>query len=212
MVIVILLVGGWYFMSRKTAQAPEDTATTTPQTGSIGTFSDGTYTLDVQKSSVGWTGSKTLIKEYFDKGVISFKEGSVVVTGGSIAAGSFIIDMKSLATLSTGKGEGESALAGHLKSADFLDVEKYPIATVGIKKVADGVVTADVTLKGITKEVSFPATISQDGKTLSGTASFTIDRTLWDIRYGSTKFFGDLGNNVISDSVQIDLTLVAQGN
>lgn len=211
LVIVILLVGGWYFMSRKTVEAPDDMATTTPQV-STASLTDGVYTLDTQKSSLTWTGSKTLIKDYFDTGTVAFKEGSVVVTNGAIVAGSFIVDMKSLEPLSTGKGEGESMLAEHLKSADFLDVEQYPITTIGIKSVVNGVVTADVTIKGMTEEVSFPATISQDGTTLSGTASFTIDRTLWDIRWGSSKFFSDLGDKVVSDSVKIDLNLIAESN
>ena len=210
LVVVILLVGGWYFMSRKTVEAPNDTATTTPQQGSVALLTDGAYTLNTQKSSLTWTGSKTLIKDYFDSGTISFKEGSVVVTNNSVAAGSFIVDMKTLAGLSTGKGEGESMLTTHLKSPDFFDVEQYPITTIGIKSVENGIVIADVTIKGITQEVTFPATITQTDKTIAGTASFTIDRTLWDIRWGSSKFFSDLGDNVVSDSVKIDLNLVAE--
>ncbi|MCR4274700.1 MAG: YceI family protein [Candidatus Campbellbacteria bacterium] len=212
LIIVILLAGGWYFMSRKTVEAPNDIATTTRQ-GSVGTLTDGVYALDVEKSSLTWTGSKTLIKEYFDNGTLSFKEGSVIVTGGTLVAGSFVVDMKSFKTISTSNQKVPgSALETHLKSADFFDVATYPIATVGIKSVENGIVKADVTIKNVTKEVSFPATISQDGKTLSGTASLTLDRTLWDIRYGSGKFFSDLGDKVISDSVKIDLTLVAQSN
>ncbi len=226
-VVVAVLIGAFAYTKR--ADAPE-TATTTPSvatttntipTGvmedgaggpeaSRGVLLDGTYTLDITSSEVGWMGSKTLIKNYKDNGTLSFASGSVVVTNGNVTSGDFVIDMNSFTVTSTSnqKATGDM-LESHLKSADFFDVPTYPTATIKVRNVVNGTVSADVTIKGITKTISFPATISQDGTVITGSAKMTLDRTNWDIRYGSTKFFGDLGNAVIDDKVEILLSLRA---
>lgn len=207
--IIAIAVGVWYF-TQKPVETEMPSEEQMPAAGSVGQLSDGVYALDVTESSITWTGSKTLIKEYIDTGTLSFTDGSVTVSDGAIVAGAFTIDMKSFAVTTTGSGKGNDALANHLKSADFFDVAQYPVAVVGIRDITDGAVTADVTIKGITKQVSFPATVAQDGDVLTATADLTIDRTVWDIRYGSSKFFGDLGDNVIGDSVTLSLSLVAR--
>ncbi len=207
-IVILLVVGGiWYFS--KGSDTPSNVTEELPSEGSQSALSDGVYTLDTTESKIEWTGSKTIIKDYYDNGTLSFADGSVTVSGGVITAGAFTVDMKSFSVTSTGRGSGNDMLANHLKSADFFDVEAFPVATIGIQSVADGTVTADVTIKGITKPVTFPAAISQDGDTITASAKFAIDRTEWDVRYGSTKFFGNLGDNVISDSVNLTLTLVA---
>ena len=227
-VVALLILGGWIYTTQNSSN---DTATTTPEvatttdTTTVGTpimedgaggpeaargaYVDGTYTLDVSASSIGWVGGKTLIKNYKDSGTLSFASGSVVVTNGTISGGTFTIDMNSFNVTSTGKGDGNDMLEGHLKSEDFFAVEAYPTATVKVNNIVNGVVSADVTIKGVTKTISFPATITQNGAELSGTASMTIDRTLWNIQYGSTKFFGDLGDKVIDDKVMLTLNLKA---
>lgn len=207
-IVILVVIGGiWYFSKNTKAPAPPEEL---PSEGSVSTLQDGVYTLDVAQSKIEWTGSKTLIKDYYDNGTLSFTNGSVTVSDGAVATGTFTVDMNSFQVLSTSntKATGDM-LANHLKSADFFDVATYPVATIDIKSVVDGMVTADVTIKGITKPVTFPAAISQGGNTITGSAKFAIDRTLWDVRYGSTKFFGDLGDNVINDSVNLTLTLVA---
>lgn len=205
-VIALVAVGFWYFSGDK---APvEETTDETPEE-SVAVLSDGVYTLDVVQSEVAWTGSKTLIKDYYDNGRLLFTSGSVTVSDGAIATGTFTVDMGSFSVTSTGRGSGNDMLADHLKSDDFFDVATYPVATIDIQSVVDGTVTADVTIKGITKPVTFPASIAQDGDTITASATFAIDRTQWDVRYGSTKFFGDLGDNVINDTVNLSLTLVA---
>ncbi len=210
-VVVAMILGGWWYASKSDTPAPENTTETETTMGSVSTLEDGVYTLNTTESNVAWTGRKTLIKDYYDHGTIAFSSGSVVVTDGALVAGSFVVDINSIAVSSTGKGMGTDMLTNHLKSADFFDAATHPTATVGLVSVdADGTVTADVTIKGITQRVTFPATIAQDGTTITGTADLTIDRTLWDIRFGSTKFFGDLGDNTVGDEVALTLTLVAQ--
>lgn len=226
-IIAVIGLGGWYYTSQKDGE----TATTTPEVATTtdttiqtpvmedgaggpeavrGAYMDGTYSLNVDTSSVAWVGSKTLIKNYKDDGTLSFTAGSVVVSNGNVTGGNFTIDMNSLEVSSTSNTKATSdQLEGHLKSEDFFEVETYPTATIALKNVINGIVTADVTIKGVTKTISFPATIAQEGNTLNGSAKLTIDRTLWNLQYGSTKFFGDLGNNVIDDKVELTLTLHA---
>ncbi|GMU73851.1 MAG: hypothetical protein AMXMBFR44_0500 [Candidatus Campbellbacteria bacterium] len=205
LIIIAAVLGIWYFST--TSEAPEAQE---PVDGSVSELQDGTYELATTQSSIEWTGSKTLIKDYYDTGTLAFSNGSVSVSGGAIVDGAFTVDMNSFAVLSTSNTKVPgSNLAGHLKSADFFDIATYPTATIDLVSVVDGTVTADVTIKGITKQVTFPAVITQEGNTITASAQTTIDRTLWDIRYGSSKFFGELGDNVINDNVDLKLSLVA---
>ncbi|MEK7606520.1 MAG: YceI family protein [Patescibacteria group bacterium] len=222
--IILLIIGlGLGFLVYSRRNKTEDTlvppvTTTTDGTaimmedgagGPPTTYTDGTYTLDTNASSIAWTGSKTLIKNYEDHGTLSFSGGTVAVESGVVTSGTFTVDMNSFNVTTTGRGSGNDMLEGHLKSEDFFEVATYPTATIELVSVANGSVTADVTIKGITKQVTFPATISEDGTALVGNASLVIDRTNWDIQYGSTKFFGNLGDNVIDDKVTLVLTLRA---
>ncbi len=134
------------------------------------------------------------------------------------ATGFFTIDMNTLSVgLTATKPGKEGALEKHLKTDDFFDVETYPTATFAIKSVTPAsepmtyTLTGDLTMKGKTNELSFPATIylNDEGK-LIAEASFEFDRTKWDITYNSGNFFQDLGNNLIDDMVAMRLTLVAE--
>ena len=95
-------------------------------------------------------------------------------------------------------------------SDDFFSVEKFPTATLKIKAIDDNnQVTADLTIKDITHEIQFPATIAVANDKLTAEADFEIDRSLWDIRYGSGKFFKDLGDKLIKDEIEISLKIRA---
>lgn len=180
---------------------------------------NGTFAVDLQNSSLVWEGKKTLIKEWIDSGNINLKTGSVESKDGQIISGNFSFDMTSISAEKTGKGSGESGLTKHLKSADFFDVEQYPTGefkiTEVVKNEADqsGLifsVTGDLTIKGVTNSVNFPAEIYQaDGK-LFANAIVSLDRTKWNIRYGSDKFFDNLGNNIIDDIFTLTFAIVTE--
>src|SRR5690606_24220128 len=102
----------------------------------------------------------------------------------------------------------------HLKNEDFFDAPKFPEATFDIAKVSgsgnDLSVTGRLTIKGITKSVTFPAVVHQSGNTVHATAKgVKIDRTQFDIKYRSGNFFSGLGDRAISDEFQLDIELVA---
>jgi polyisoprenoid-binding protein YceI len=164
------------------------------------------YKVLAEKSILRWTGKKA-VKSH--TGVIRLKEGSFVVDKDKLVSGEFVIDMNTMV-----EGDGTdpnqgARLMGHLKSDDFFSVAKFPTATLTIKEstkfikdVAD--VTADLAIKGATHPVTFK--VKRIGGVYQSTVTF--DRSLYDVRYGSGKFFENLGDNAIDDMIPLDVTLV----
>jgi polyisoprenoid-binding protein YceI len=182
------------------------------------TLADGTYSVAPADASINWTGRKVILKNWIDTGTIAVKEASLEVKDGVIVSNKFVIDMTTIAAATTGAGGGQDKLSTHLKSADFFNVELYPTSTFVAKEFTAGstansfIIKGDLTIKDVTKEISIPAifTRAQDG-TIVAKGSVDVDRTVWDIRYGSGKFFSDLGDNVIDDmfNIAFELTMKA---
>lgn len=170
-----------------------------------------TYVVDVQKSTVTWTAKK----------YTGSHTGNVALSGGSILAdknlfkgGSFTIDTRSITNTDIKEAEGNAKLIGHLKSDDFFGVEKFPEANLAITSVTPKGnnrydITGNLTIKGKTNPVSFPATIAVDNKQVKAIAKITIDRSKYDIKFRSQSFFENLGDKVIYDNFDLDIVLVA---
>jgi len=150
-------------------------------------------------------------------GDVKLKSGKVDMKGKDIVGGEFVFDMKTLATPDSEK------LQGHLRSPDFFDVEKFTEAKFVIKSAktlakpaADGAtheITGDLTIKGKTNAITFPAQVTENGKMVVAKGAVTIaDRTSFDIKYNSAKFFDikKLGDKLIEDKIDIKLNLTAQ--
>jgi polyisoprenoid-binding protein YceI len=222
-VAIMLVLGGGYWYMQSTAAPASPTAMDTQLAGETSavdasTVVPGTYTLVASESIVRWAAQKPLIEGYINSGTIGLTNGSITVT--DTATGEFTIDMNTLAVGLTAKKPGkESALEAHLKKSDFFDVEKYPTATFvisGVSPQGDAAttnrydVTGELTMKGTTNTVQFPATIAMENGMLHADATFSIDRTKWGITLGSANFFQNLADNVIDDMVQLTLEIVAQ--
>jgi len=142
-----------------------------------------TFTVTAQKSRVDFTGSK---KSDFHTGVIPVKSGTIKIEDKKLVGGSFVVDV---AGMKVTDAAGDK-LAGHLSSADFFDVAKFGEATFNISAVKyttaeKATLTGSLTLKGLTKEISFEAIIrNADEKGFFAEAFFPIDRTLFGINYG----------------------------
>lgn len=109
---------------------------------------------------------------------------------------------------------GNARLLNHLKSDDFFSVEKHPNATfviTSVKKKSGSThdITGNLTIKGITQPVTFPAEVVVNGSQLNAKATITIDRTKFDIKYRSKSFFENLGDKTIYDEFTLDVELVA---
>ncbi|MCB0275508.1 MAG: YceI family protein, partial [Calditrichaeota bacterium] len=151
-------------------------------------------------------------------GVISLKDGVFSVEGDKMS-GNFTVDMTSIVVKDIPMdNEYNGKLTGHLKSPDFFSVADHPEAKFEITKVvpykakdgeeANYKVTGNLTIKGITHEISFPAMITMDGDSFSAKATTSIDRSRWDIRYGSGSFFDNLGDKLIYDDFHLEINLV----
>ena len=209
----------------KTAETATTTAKAETDAPSIVTIegvklADGSYGVDKTNAKLSWTGKKTLLKNWIDKGLIDMKEAVFEVKDGAIVSNRFIIDMTSIRVLSTGKNSYQDTLSKHLKSADFFDAGQFPVSVFTAKSFASTtdaktdkitntfLVKGDLTIKGITNEITIPASFAYtDSNTISIKGSANVDRTLWDARYGSDNFFDNLGDNVIDDIFKLDFEL-----
>lgn len=163
-----------------------------------------TKKIDVKASTIKWVGKKVTGEH---SGTVNFKSGAVVLKGKKLVGGTFVVDMTSL-TATDLTGEYQGKLNGHLKADDFFGTDKFPTATLVFKKIAAKTanvyaVTADLTIKGITKPVSFDLTVNAN----SATTAFKVDRTKYDIKYNSGNFFENLGDKTINDEFELAVAL-----
>ncbi len=177
----------------------------------INPVKESSYKVDVQKSNIAWNGKKVAGQH---SGNIKLSGGTLNLNDGKLSNGSFTINMNSI-TCTDLQGEWADKLVGHLKADDFFGVEKFPTSSFVITKVSPAAagtvnISGNLTIKGITKAISFPASMSMSGNTLTATAKgVKVDRTKYDIRYGSKSFFDSIGDKAIDDEFTIDINLVA---
>jgi polyisoprenoid-binding protein YceI len=169
------------------------------------------FKVDAKASSINWLAKKVTGEH---NGTVAFSAGVVETDGKALTGGNFTVDMSSLAVLDLKDPEYNGKLKGHLSSPDFFDIAAHKTAKLVIKSVkSTGAnaydVTADLTIKGITKPITFPATVAIAGNKVTATAKVTVDRTNYDIKYGSGKFFENLGDKAILDDFVLDLNVVA---
>jgi polyisoprenoid-binding protein YceI len=163
-------------------------------------------TVDATKSVISWKAYKVTGSH---EGTISLNSGELLHTDGRLSGGTFDINMSSIAVTDL-EGGMKGKLEGHLKSPDFFSVEEFPTGTLNITnvtsrgKVGEYKITADLTLKGITKPIKFNAV--EEGGTF--TADITVDRAEYNVRYGSGSFFDNLGDKTIYDEFELTVSLV----
>ncbi len=176
-----------------------------------------TYNVDTTVSSIAWVGSKPTEDH---TGNLSLSSGTVQVADEALQSGEFVIDMTSIEVTDL-QGDEAASLKGHLegtlpgKETDFFNTPKFPTAKFVVTGVStkDGksILEGNLTLKDITKNISFPVTVSYDGdKMMLKSEQFTIDRTNWGIQYGSQKFSDKLLDSAISDDMKLTVNLVAK--
>ena len=213
-IAILVVVGGGILIARTQGTRDIDQSavavTSSPTEGVMasGPVQSGTYTVNASQSTIGWEGKKPLIKDYIQSGTLAVKEGSVAIDGNNVS-GTIVFDMTTIKD-----DKANARLEGHLKADDFFGVEKFPTATLAIKSAERSqegyTVTADLTLKGVTKEITFPALVApSESGTLSITGEARVDRTEFGIRFGSGKFFSNLADNVIDDFFTVRFVLVA---
>lgn len=170
----------------------------------IGTYAQEYLKIDTSKSVLKWSGEYTF---YFGghEGYINIEEGYFIKTADVITGGSFVIDMNSITNTDIEKEDANQSLVDHLKDPDFFDVAQFPKARLIITNVKyhDSThmkVYADLTIKDITKPISFQAEVDFENKLM--TTKFKIDRMLWGVNYNSK-----MRDGAISDAIGFEVKL-----
>ncbi len=173
--------------------------------------SNAPVTINKTESTVTWHASKVTGSHY---GKVPLSDGKLDYSNGKITGGSFEMDMSNLTVEDLTDASSNQKLTGHLKSDDFFSVAKFPKAMMNITnvKTTDGKtyeITANLTIKGVTTPVTFPATLTMVNGKMVTTAEIKFDRTKYDIKYRSGSYFEDLADKLIYDEVKLDVKLVA---
>ncbi|TRX25115.1 YceI family protein [Flavobacterium franklandianum] len=163
-----------------------------------------TKNINTTTSTIEWVGKKVTGQH---NGTVNLKDGALIFKGKKLTGGIFTVDMTSL-TATDLTGEYQGKLNGHLKADDFFGTEKFPTAKLIFKKIVTKSanvysVTADLTIKGITKPITFDLTVNGN----TATTAFNVDRTKYDIKYGSKSFFESIGDKAIYDEFELKIAL-----
>ena len=171
-----------------------------------------TYNVDVNSSSIAWTGRKVTGQH---TGYVKVKNGNLTYADGKLTGGTFDIDMNSI-TCTDLEGEYAGKLVGHLKSDDFFGAAKYPTAKFVITKAipqdtkGNYKIIGNLTIKEKTNEVKFAAAVNESNGTINASGKITVDRSEYDVRFGSGSFFDNLGDKTIYDEFDLQVSLVAK--
>lgn len=165
--------------------------------------------LNTENSKIEWLGKKVAGEH---SGTIKVNMGSLVLNDGEIVEGSFVVDMTSIVNTDVEDEGYKTKLEGHLKSDDFFGVEKFPESKFKITeatKMGDGnyKVKGNITIKGITEQIEFMVNLHKHDGTVHVSGKMTIDRTKFNVRYGSGSFFDNLGDKTIYDDFELNLDL-----
>lgn len=176
------------------------------------------YQIDAEESTIEWRGTKPTGEHI---GTIDIQSGSISASDSAIESGNVTIDMNSIVVKDEGiSDEDRKSLEDHLKGTvegketDFFNVNKFPTATFEITGVTEKngqkMLQGNLTLKEDTKNIEFPisTSISENEVTLES-ETFVIDRTDWNVNYGSQSVFDNLGDNFISDEMELTIKVRA---
>ncbi len=176
------------------------------------------YEVDPEASTINWRGTKPGGEHV---GYINIQSGTFTALDNEIESGNIVIDMNSLTVTDEGiSDEDRTNLENHLKGTvegketDFFNVPKYPTAAFEITGVSqkDGKqqLQGNLTIKEDSKNIEFPVSIRINGDELHiSSDTFTLDRTDWNVNYGSRSVFDNLGNNFISDDMELRIDVKA---
>lgn len=175
---------------------------------------EGSFNVDAASSKLEWKAEKV---GGAHNGVVSIASGKIDVANNTISGAEFTIDMKTIVALDL-KGDTSTSgdFLGHMLSTDFFVVDSFPTALLKVTEVkynaekGDYSVKAELTIKGLTKSIEFPASFEMTEGELSGKAAFAIDRTRWGITYGSKTVVGATADKFIYDEINFNVTVKAK--
>ena len=171
--------------------------------------------VSLSESTLKWTGKKVTGQHY---GTLKISDGKLLFDKNTLTGGEFTIDMNTMTVDDLTDAKSNGMLLGHLKSDDFFSVDKYSSASFKITKAEQKdkkdksayEITGDLTIKGITNSISFPAKIYVKKDETVAYANIKVDRTLYGIKYSSGQYFEGLGDKMIDDLFELDVRMVAK--
>ncbi len=169
------------------------------------------YVADSEKSTINWMGEKITGKH---NGKLKLRKGSVKMKGDSILSANFELDMQSITVSDIKDPKYNKKLTDHLKNDDFFSTDAHPVAKFDLNEIKPqkgGALQAfgDLTIKGIKKPISFPVKVVKRGASYVMSGKAIVDRTKYDIKYKSGKFFPNLGDKVIKDNFEVSFSINA---
>ncbi len=159
------------------------------------------------QSNIDWVGKKVTGAH---NGTIAVKEGEFILNDGKLSGGKFVIDTTSIKILDVTDPATNAQFAGHLASDDFFSIDKYPEAVLKITSVSGNHVEGDLTIKGITHPIGFDAAVNVNGDVLVATGKLAIDRTKYGMKFRSGNFFKDLGDTLIHNDFELNISITAK--
>ena len=166
------------------------------------------YQISLTNSTVEWIGEKVSGSH---SGFINLKSAYFLFKDEKLVGGEFEIDMNTIKCTDIENPKYAVKLEDHLKDNDFFATDKYPTSTFKITNVIfDGtsyMLTGNITIRGISQEITFPAQFHSHGKKFHADATVKVDRTKHDIKYGSGSFFDDLGDRMIYNEFTLKIQL-----
>ncbi len=159
------------------------------------------------QSNIDWVGRKVTGPH---NGSIAVKEGKLTLTDGRLTGGKFVIDTTSVKILDITDPVTNAQFAGHLASDDFFSIDKYPEATLEITGVIGNHVEGNLTIKGITQSIGFDVVINTNGDTLTAAGKLVVDRTDYNMKFRSGNFFKGLGDNLIYNDFDLNVSITAK--
>ena len=172
-------------------------------------LANDTLQVDIDNSQITWLGRKVTGEH---TGILNISNGWVVMDNNTLVSGKFIFDMTSISNMDIESPEWKQKLEDHLKSEDFFYVDSFPRAILkikgtqavpGEKSASKKRALADLTIRGIAHEISFPFILNQDENHFIASGTVNVDRTLYNIQYQSGKFIENLGDKLIYDDFTV---------
>ena len=171
-----------------------------------------TLTIKPAASTIQWHAEKITGSH---EGTVTLKSGNIVIERNAVVGGHFIIGMSTIKVTDI-SGNGAAKLEGHLNSADFFNTKEFSSAEFKIEKVVNkkteefnSEVSGTLTIKGISHPITFPAKVEvMDGK-FAAYGEMKIDRTKYDVKYGSANFFDNIGDKAIYDEFTLKVSIGA---
>ena len=208
LLIALVIINGCTKSDSQNMSSGSNTGTTATNTGKR-------ISLSLPESKLEWVGKKVTGQH---NGTVDISKGDIYIDDGKLTGGNFEINFASIKVLDLQDAGMNAKLTEHLKSEDFFSAEKFPSGKFEISAITplksgtqnNYMISGNLTIKGISKPISFPAEVTINGDALSARADIKIDRTLWDVKFRSGKFYENLGDKLISDEIELKFDLKAK--